>query len=115
MAANPPQPLEDVADQEDIQLTITMTTVGDITSDTFKAVLVTSAGTVVATKTLGSGISVITSGGDSSYGVIRVSFDAADIHAAGVGDAKYEVWRTSTGRQARLAYGPCPIEQEYAI
>lgn len=104
--SNPnPQPVAFAA-YEAPRLTVTMTPAADITGATFELNIRTPAQVVVLQSTTFTVTSL-------SAGIFYFTLTSAQTGTTiGVGDYRYDIWRTDSGNEKRLCYGPLAVEEE---
>jgi hypothetical protein len=110
--ADSPQTLR-WAQYEAITVTVTMSPATDITGWALKFSVRDNSRTLMFTaKTVGSGITIT----DAGSGVFTVTILTADTGAMTPGGVySYDVWRTDSTHEARLAYGPVQVDRQQRV
>jgi hypothetical protein len=102
------------AQYEAVTIAVTMSANGSISGHTHAFTVKRPSGTAVLSKTTGDGsIAVTTTGSGSTPGVFTITLSASVTGTVAAGnDYEYDIWRTNSGSEARLAYGPLHVDKQ---
>lgn len=96
------------AQYEQVTVTVTMSPATSISGWTLAFTVRNSDGTLMVSKTTASGITIT----DAGAGIFTIALATADTGAIPPGVYDFDVWRTNSGNETRLAYGPLVVDKQ---